>query len=373
MNKLFVVIASLVLTASACNAPNNDLVNCDFDQNAMLTNYADEIIIPRFENMETGVLLLEGAYNAFVANPTPGLLVEMRIAFGATYQSYQRVSPFGFGPGLINGEAFRVRFNTFPTNIAGIHTNIENGTPVTESGASTVGFPAIEYLLFGEHGTTDSELIEAFTTSAFAANRTAYLGQLVEEIKTTTLAINSGWDSYRNTFVANTGNAAGSSLSLLVNEFNFDYETLKNFKFKIPLGKFNGGIVMPETVEAYYAGGSMQLAQAQLSAAKNMFLGIGENGSNQLGLYDYVACAKPLTSQEQGTGVLALADEISEQFAVIEETLNQVPDPLSETLISNKPVVDDAYTQLQMMVPLIKHEMTSALSVQISYQDNDGD
>ena len=366
-------LASLLLTATACNTPSDNLVKCDFDQGAMLTNYADEIIIPRFGDFEVGILLLEGSYNAFVANPTPGLLVEMQISFGAAYRSYQRCSPFGFGPALINGESFRARFNTFPTNTAGVNAAISNGTSVSASGASTVGFPAVEYLIFGEHSTTDAQLLALFTTDANAANRLVYLGELIAELKATTVQINNGWENYRSSFIANTGNSAGSSLSVLVNEFNFDYETLKNFKFKIPLGKFNGGIVLPQTVEAYYAGGSVQLAKEQATAMKNLFLGIGENSSDGLGLYEYVLCAKPLTSDEQNQGILALADEISERFIEIENTLDLVPDPLSETLVSDKPMVDEAYNQMQMMVPLIKHEMTSALGVQISYQDNDGD
>ena len=56
-----------------------------------------------------------------------------------------------------------------------------------------------------------------------------------------------------------------------------------------------------------------------------------------------------------------------------EAALELIPDPMSETLTTNKQVVDDAYLQLQMMVPMIKSELTSALGVQINYQDNDGD
>ena len=373
MSKLFKACIGLLLISLACNTPNDNLVNCDFDQPAMLTNYADEIIIPRFADLEIGMLFLEGSFNAFEDNPTIGLMNEIKVSFGAVYTSYQDCSPFGFGPGLINGVSFRARFSTFPTNTSVINSNILSGVDVSASPASTVGFPAIDYLLFGEPGMTDAQVFELFTTDANAANRRAYLGQLITEMKTITEQINADWGSYRSTFIANTGNSAGSSLSLLVNEFNYDFETLKNFKFKIPLGKFNGGVVLPETVEAYYAGGSVQLATRQTSAMKRLFLGVGENGADGLGLYEYTLCVKPLTENEQNQGLVTLADDISEQFIEIETALELVPDPLSETLQNNKPLVDEAHTQMQMMVPLIKHEMTSALGVQISYQDNDGD
>ncbi|MDA9120901.1 imelysin family protein [Flavobacteriales bacterium] len=373
MNRVLKMCFGLLFIATACNTQKDNLVNCDFDQHAMLTNYSDEIIIPRFGELDLGLQFLEASFNAFVANPTPGLLVEVRISFGAAYDRYQRCSTFGFGPGLIDGVAFRARFNTFPTNVSVINSNIENGTEVSASPTSTVGFPALDFLLFGQAGATDAELVALFTTDVNAANRVAYFNQLVSELSTTTNQIIDDWTSYRSTFISNTGTSAGSSISMLVNEFNFDFETLKNFKFKIPLGKFNGGIVLPETVEAFYGGGSIRLAKEQVTGMKNLYLGVGENGADGLGLYDYVLCVKPLAEGEENEGLLALADDVSEQFLEIELALELVPDPLSETLQTNKPVVDDAHTQMQMMVPLIKREMTSALGVQISYQDNDGD
>lgn len=373
MKKILVWCFGLLLFGIACNTPDDMLVKCDFDQQAMLTNYADEIIIPRFGELEIAVLLLEGSYNAFAASPTIGLLNEMRISFEATYESYQRCSPFGFGPALVDGSTFAEKLNIFPTNTIEVNSNIDVGALVDTVAVSTKGLPAIDYLLFGEQGTTGAQIVELFTTDVNAQKRMTYLGQLIAELKNTVVQINTDWEGYRSTFVGNTGNAAGSSLSLLVNAFNYDFETLKNYKFKIPLGKFNGGIVLPTSVEAYYAGESVQLAREQVTAMKQLYLGVGENGLQGLSLYDYVLCAKPLTEEGQGQGLVSLADDISQHFLDIETALDDVPDPLSETLVSNKPVVDNAHSKMQTTVPLIKQEMTSALGVQISYQDNDGD
>jgi hypothetical protein len=142
---------------------------------------------------------------------------------------------------------------------------------------------------------------------------------------------------------------------------------LKNFKFKIPLGKLNGGVALPEKVEAYFAGGSVLLAVEDASGLKDAFLGIGENQSDGEGLYEYLICLNAKSDEK------LLADDIKERFDEILVKLNAVPDPMSETLISDKPVVDAVYTEMQMMVPKVKHDMTSALGVQISYQDADGD
>lgn len=365
MKKILATCFGLLIMVAACDT-NPNLNNCDFDEGAMLTNYADEIIIPRFGVLKIGVAHLNSSITAFNANPTIGLLNEIRVAFGASYLAYQRCSSFAFGPGLIGGVPFRERFNTFPTSITNIETSVANGTLVSASVKSSVGFPAVEYLIFGD-GASDQNLVDGFSTGTDAQARRTYLQQLGEEMLATATQIEQDWGSYRGTFVSNTGTAEGSSISLLVNDFNFDFEILKNFKFKIPLGKLNGGVVLPQNVEGYYSGGTVQLAVEQAESFKEIFLGVGENLADGSGLYEYLVCL------DAKSGNQLLADVVSDRFDIIITSLNGIPDPMSETLVNDKPVVDAAYTEMQQMVPLVKHDMTSALGVQISYQDNDGD
>src|SRR5690606_9382927 len=96
-----------------------------------------------------------------------------------------------------------------------------------------------------------------------ATNRLAYLLSNVEYINTMAEQLEEGWDTYRSTFVNSTGSGEGSTLEQLVNQFNRDLENLKNYKLKIPLGKFNGGVVLPSQVEAYYSGITAKLANEQ--------------------------------------------------------------------------------------------------------------
>ena len=61
------------------------------------------------------------------------------------------------------------------------------------------------------------------------------------------------------------------------------------------------------------------------------------------------------------------------QFQLIKDNLSQLNDPLSNEILTNKVNVSNAYENMQQLVPLIKVDMTSALGVLITYQDNDGD
>jgi hypothetical protein len=367
MKKLFAVSAIVSLAFTACDTDSN-LNSCDYDESAMLTNYADNIIIPRFDDLATATELLHGSAQAFQNSPSLGTLDEVRVFYRAAYKQYQRCSSFAFGPGLVDGLPFRDRFNTFPVNTTAVESNISSGTSVGQSAQSAVGFPAMEYLIYPADGQTNQDILDAFTTGADAAQRMVYLVGLSEELKNTSGTISDEWQTYRDAFVSNTGTAVGTSISMMTNEFNRDFEIMKNFKFKVPLGKLNGGVVLPDKVEGYYAGNSVELATEQTAALKALYLGVGENNADGEGLYDYLDCLK--TESSAGG---SLADYISERFDLIQQKLDVVPDPLSETLQTNKPIVDEAYTEMQMTVPSIKHEMTTAFGVQINYESGDGD
>ena len=370
MRKTLVLLAIIMGGVSCDRSP--DLVNCEFDETEMLSNYSDELILPRLTDFSLSLLLFESSVSEFANTPSIGLLNEVKIFYGTAYSQYQECSAFQFGPGLINGSPFTERFNTFPTNVTAILDNVTNELEVASSAKSAVGFPAIDYLLFVESGTSTEDVLALFTTHPMAANRMAYLQGLTTELKIIANQMEQGWlasgGNYRATFINNTGTADGSSISLLANSFNFDFETMKNFKFKIPLGKFNGGVVLPEKVEAYYAEESAQLAKAQLENFKLIYEGTGTNGADGPGFYEYLACLE--TSSMSGG---LLADDIRSQFESIEQALEPVSGSMSEALVSDFAIVDNIYSQMQIMVPKIKHEMTSALAVQINYQDNDGD
>ena len=69
----------------------------------------------------------------------------------------------------------------------------------------------------------------------------------------------------------------------------------------------------------------------------------------------------------------SLSNVINNKFNEISNGLNSLNDPLSNEVTINKTGVQEVYQELQQLVPFIKVDMTSALGVLITYQDNDGD
>jgi hypothetical protein len=77
-----------------------------------------------------------------------------------------------------------------------------------------------------------------------------------------------------------------------------------------------------------------------------------------------------LSAQYNGEDLSTL---IENQINTIISNLNGLNDPLSNEVLVNSQEVSGVYQSMQMLVPSIKVEMTSALGVLITYQDSDGD
>ena len=125
---------------------------------------------------------------------------------------------------------------------------------------------------------------------------------------------------------------------------------------------------MPELVECYFHQQSLPSAIRAVESMKKYINGMSYSTSQEgLGLDDYIA----FTGATQNGSSLKVV--INNQIDQIIDKLQQLNDPLSSEILSNKPAVNECYSKMQQLVPYMKVDMTSALGVLITYQDNDGD
>ncbi len=145
---------------------------------------------------------------------------------------------------------------------------------------------------------------------------------------------------------------------------------MRRGKVGLPLGVFNGFSQqeMPHLVECYHYGQSLPFVIRSVNSIHQFVNGnsylVNEGG---VGLDDYMDF---VNAQYNGEN---LSIATNNQFQLIIDDLNQLNDPLSNEILTNKANVSDAYENMQQLVPLIKVDMTSALCVIITYQDNEGD
>ncbi len=333
-----------------------------FDQKALFENLGNNLILPAYRDLAQKTNDLEVALTEFITNPNPQTLQNIQKKYMDAYLAWQSASFYEFGPA--SGENLALSLNTYPTNTSKINQNIENNT--LPNNTSEKGFPAIDYLLYGI-ATSENEIIEKYNSDALAENRKNYLKSVMNDLKKRVDSTLNFWNAdYLQSFTSKEGNDAGSSLSLFVNALLLSYEAdLKNAKFGIPAG-VSVGLIQPnaQMVEALYAQKSKQLAEVKINAFIEIF-----KGGRGIGLDDYLTDLNATSAQGN-----PLPTEILNQLDDAKSKIENLPQtPLNQLIEENKTLVADVYYSLQQGVVYLKTDMTSALSIQVVYQDGDGD
>jgi predicted lipoprotein len=342
------------------------------DRKAMLTHIADNIILPDYASFKTKFDDMLAKSDAFIAKPDKASLAAFRQAWATAYTDWQKVELFDVGPA--EKHTLRNFFNIYPTNVAGIEEYVAAGSGTFEVPASypKQGFPALDYLINGL-GTTDDAILARYTTAADAGKRLAYLKRLTTQMNTMFTTVYGEWTGgYRDTFINCTGLDAGCSTSKLVNGYVLHYERyIRSGKIGIPSGAMTSGTPNPETIESLYRKDlSLALAKTAHQAAVDFFNGKStKTGQEGPSLKTYL---NSLGAKDSRTGT-SLVDIINQQFTASAAQLNALQPVLYDDIKTNNPAVVQVYTEMQKAVRMLKVDMTTAMSITITYTDNDGD
>jgi len=369
MNKFTILLLTVFFVWSCSNnspsSPNPD----DFDREAILVNWADNIIIPAFSDLSETTSQLHSSAESFTTSPTQQNLNSLRNSWENAYLAFQHVSMFEMG------EAMQLRFrdnlNIYPTDTTEIKENISEGTYDLElpSLNNSQGFPALDYLIHGL-GENDTEILSHYTTSSEAQNYRTYLTDLTLRIDTLTDQILNSWTSgYRDEFVNNSGNGANSSLDMMVNDYIYYYEKhLRAGKIGIPAGVFSGSPLSGH-VEAYYSEGfSKALFNEALSASLNFFNGTHFEGeADGQSLDDYLDY---LNTMKDGADLTSI---INNQFQVAMNEAQALNDNFAAQVETDNSLMLATYDELQRNVVNLKVDMLQALNINVDYVDADGD
>jgi len=387
---LYIFSALLIIQSckkSGCTDPNalnydidaqkddNGCLYEDFDKLSLLTNLADNYIIPSLDAYKSKIVSLNIHVDSFILNPNISNLSLLRTNWEEALLNWQDIGFLDFGPSEYI--LLRKQTNTFPIDT----TELNNFITLADwnldyaSSYDSKGLQALDYLLF-KPGYTDSELITYFQNNTNAKN---YLKAVAEDLNQNINYVTNQWVSYREDFINDfevtqsnfSTNSQGSSVSNIINALCLHYEFyVRRGKVGLPLGVFNGfsQLELPELVECYYSGKSTQNLVRSINSLRKYVTGSSYlNNDNGLGLDDYM----DFVNAEQSTQQLSTV--IDNQFLTIIDEVNNINGPLSEEIINNKSQITQTYQELQQLVPYIKVDMTSALGVLITYQDNDGD
>ena len=326
----------------------------------MLTNWADNFIIPNYQNLSNKLSELEASVDAFNATPNNETLEATRVSWLEAYKSWQHVEMFNIGPA--EQTYYHLKMNVYPASTENIDALIASGNFSNLDNApyySAQGFPAMDYLLFGV-AEDDTSLVNLYNSNS---NYTNYLTEIMDRMVSNTNYVKSEWSSYRSGFIASVENTAASSANKMTNDFIYYYE--KGFranKFGIPVGIFSGGNIFPEKVEAYHNENvSKLLALEAIDAIKSFFNG---NGSPSL---------KQFLDNFATEEMLNLSSDINAQLELGKSSIEGLDSNFVNQLNNDFSGMALTYDNIQAGTVLLKTDMLSVLQIATDYVDADGD
>jgi hypothetical protein len=371
MKKIFLFISLISLTYACSSSDNNDGSTTDnYDRTTMLTYWADNIIIPSYEDYDNKMQTLTSNVTNFTTTPSEVNLQLARASWINAYKAYQKVTMFYVGKALeIN---LKEATNTYPTDAVEIENNIANGNYNLDllSQFSKQGFPALDYLLNGL-GSTDIDIVSFYSTNANANKYKQYLLDVTNKLKANSNSVVTDWNGpYRNTFISSNGNAVSSSVNKMTNLFVKNLEKdIRSGKIGIPAGIFSSGTLFPEKVEAFYKKDiSKELLNIAIQSQQDFFNGKNFNstatGPSLKSYLDYVNAVR--SGQN-------LSDIINNQFSSSYTANNLLNNNFSSQITTENSKMLNAYDVLQQNVVYVKLDMMQALNITIDYVDGDGD
>jgi predicted lipoprotein len=343
--------------------------NDTWNRSSMLIHWADEIIVPSWNEFALSSIEASHAADSFALFLDSANFESLRSKYESAYRSWQKVSLFEIGPG--EQRNIRVRCNTYPADTLTIRVLSEsfdfNNPPnfLLPSTFTQQGFPALDYLLFAKGST--NEQLEYFHTHPEVVG---YIQMLFSNISLLGNEVYMDWTSgYKTIFVEANGSSASASVNKMSNDFIFHYEKeLRAGKVGIPAGIFSNN-VLPQNIESVYNPElSKELFQISFDTHVNFFNGKSFDGlSEGPSFSEYL---DHLGATEDGT---PLSDAVNQQFNESRTALHAITENFKATVENDVFSMLALYDELQRNTIRIKTEVMQVLNVKIDYVDADGD
>ena len=339
----------------------------NFDRQAMLTFWSDQIIIPAYNRLYEDLALLKAAIVDFNQDPDQDKMEVVRSKWFEAYTTWQHVEMFNVGKA--EEIYFSSHMNIYPVNVERVTANINSGVYDLENpnNYAAQGFPTLDYLLYGI-GPNEGEIIEQFRNSE--GKYSNYLLAVIDQMIFKTTQVVEDWVNFRDEFVQSVENTATSSINKLTNDFIFYFEKgLRANKFGIPAGVFSVN-ELPDRVEGYYSRSfSKSLALESLQAVKNFFIGNAFETESETGT-SFQAYLQFLNAEQQG---VKLEDEILNNLDQAIEKVNELDTDFVSQINTDNFAMLVTFDQIQEVVILFKVDMLQVFNINVDYADADGD
>ncbi|MGB8330572.1 MAG: imelysin family protein, partial [Polyangiales bacterium] len=269
---------SIVLGFSALVVMLSQLASCfnePFDRRAMLESLGSDVIIPTYGWFADRTGGLVSSAESFCGKPSASSLESFQEQWRNARDAWKQMEVANFGPYAEQPwrlgpkiDSWPVREDTIEEQLAGDgRLDLEH---VSTLGATSRGFPALEYLIFDSDGVSAALL--RFEDEG-GPRRCEYAIALSEDLRANAEAMVQAWshegDDYLGALTAS-GEPGTPFMSVadasneMVNRMVFLAENIMRIKLGRPLGLDSGGEARPDQVESRYSDGSIQDILANL-------------------------------------------------------------------------------------------------------------
>ncbi len=305
------------------------------------------------KELRTASLALEDA-------PDEDALERAQSAWRAARRPWKETEVFNFGPVVDEPLRYGAKIDFWPARPAAVETVLAGPDALDPKalGAAAKGLPAVEYLLFAPGAG------EAFRENH---RRYEYLAVLIEDLITQSRALADAWDPLRGNYQSELVEAGrGSStydtlsmaLSEVVNRMGFTVENIR--ADKLAAGIAPDGTPQPDRLESLLSGRSVADIRDNLRGIETLYF--GDAAARVLALDDYLL--------HRG---FRLAGRMSSELEASRSALGRIDAPLSLAIEDEPELVQDAVERLAALQRLIQVDVIGALSLNVRFNDNDGD
>jgi putative iron-regulated protein len=349
-----ITMFTTVLAAAACGG-DDDGDGGGFTDQQVVVDFADQVVIPTYEDLADRTEALDAAVIALDEGRTDEDLIAARDAWVDMRVPWEQSEGFLFGP--VSAQGWDPAMDSWPLNQDDLEAvlaseNVLDQELISNLPETQKGFHTVEYLLWGQESDK--------TADQLTDREMEYLLALTEELTLITSDLESSWtegvggqEAYREVFVTagEDGNTAYPSLESAVQEILVGMsgicDEVANGKIADPYDGMD-----PNLVESQYSFNSLYDFQDNMRSVLNAYTGdFPEGGTEGKGLDEFVAANDPdLDARFQAEIQIAIdaLDEIPPPFrdAILDEANNELIETAQEAIRTVQATIDGDLTDL---------------------------
>lgn len=357
-NIFYLLIGILVLFGCKKESSDENVV----DRKSILLNIGN-IIFENYNQFHIDTDSLKSVALKFKETPNESSFEKLKTFYKNSYNSFQKIQFVNIGP----AEELNIidALNFYPEDTTLLMNTLNSESfDIKSIGNKAKGIQALDYLLFGFRSLNEEDILTWYINNEKGRQ---YLVDISNEIYRISNLVHKEWkDSYLQSFNDRQGIDRNSSFFVLTNAMLENYEKYcRTGKVGIPLGYngiFEGFTPRLNLIEGRHAEISIELIKSYMEGYEMIL-----SGNDGLGYYEYLDQIGATFNSKP------LSEIIKDRIKTINERLDLLEEPYADEVVNNRQKVKDVFSAMQQLVITLKVDVSSAMGIDIIYQDSDGD